>query len=247
MDFSSTKNIRISGTFKYQPRAATPIPKTVQWFANELERKVEKGLYSMPITTADMILETADKKTQESTPTSDLHLRTVFSSGSNDSSKMSGLNGLFSSDSTVSQPNKTVSLHPSALFSNGNSDSTLAVPSSMDVSAQTSWISIDGKSTSDLGHLLKQLSVVTEQLETVVSLLANQAVDKKSEHSVSAEESDQLTVICALRLAAAESADGRELIGKLRANGSLSSYVKLLELIADDYVRLQQTSSIDYQ
>ncbi|KAI6211436.1 Protein kinase domain-containing protein [Aphelenchoides besseyi] len=193
------QKIRISGTFKYQPRAATPIPKTVKWFANELERKVEKGLYSIPITTDDMILETADKKTQESTPTSDLHLRTFFCSGSNDSSKTSGLNGLFSSDSTVSQPNKTVSLHPSALFSNGNSDSTLTVPSSMDVSAQTSWISIDGKSTS------------------------------------------------ALRLAAAESADGRELIGKLGANGSLSSYVKLLELIADDYVRLQQTSSVDYQ
>ncbi|KAI6180504.1 hypothetical protein M3Y98_00727100 [Aphelenchoides besseyi] len=198
MDFSSAKNIRIS-EFTFTPHAATPIPKTVKWFANELERKVEKGLYSIPITTDDMILETADKKTQESTPTSDLHLRTFFSSGSNDSSKMSGLNGLFSSDSTVSQPNKTVSLHPSALFSNGNSDSTLTVPSSMDVSAQTSWISIDGKSTS------------------------------------------------ALRLAAAESADGREFIGKLGANGSLSSYVKLLELIADDYVRLQQTFSIDHQ
>ncbi|KAI6223335.1 hypothetical protein M3Y95_00879200 [Aphelenchoides besseyi] len=231
MDFSSSKKIQISGTFKYQPRAATPIPKSVKWFANKLERKVEK--------------EAAAKESQESTSTSDLHLRTFFSDGS--SSKMSGLNGLFSSDSTVSQPNKTVSLHPSALFSNGNSDSTPTVPSSMDVSAQTSWILVDGKSTSDLHLLLKQLSMVTEQLEAVASLLAKPTVDKKSERSVNVEKSDQLTDISVLRLAAAESADGREFIGKLGANGSLSSYVKLLELIADDYVRLQQTLSINHQ
>ncbi|KAI6211504.1 hypothetical protein M3Y96_00441500 [Aphelenchoides besseyi] len=58
---------------------------------------------------------------------------------------------------------------------------------------------------------------------------------------------DKMLMEYALRLAAAESADGREFIGKLGANGSLSSYVNLLELIADDYVRLQQTSSVDYQ
>lgn len=178
--------------------------------------------------------------------TSSLDLRSWFSHAEHPTASSecnSKLRGLFSTDSVASRPSSTVSFDPRVLFGGAEGASkkssgtrtTTDVPSLIEASAQTSW-SEAKTSLSELHHVVTQLREAGALLQKTVEMVAHGG--PKSERPVAPTAKLSFTDLPALRVAAIEAADAQELLTSLGRVGSVSGYVKLLEVIADDYVRL---------
>lgn len=143
---------------------------------------------------------------------------------------------------------------------------TTDVPSLIEASAQTSWSEaktplsgsfspLPSRSSlrlvAELHQVVTQLREAGALLQKTVEMVAHGGPKSERPATPAAKlsftdlpgewsvlPSHPLIPLAALRVAAVEAADAQELLASLGSVGSVSAYVKLLEVIADDYVRL---------